>query len=151
MESPFPTDHSPPYCRKEYKERILLQMQDPPTGLPGNQMAEFLKYLVRIQIVQIESAVVVDQPNLRRQASLKTLILLKPSPPSFFGKQTDSHLTRLLLVLSEEADHRKFLMSLSMEREVLLAREWDDQRGVKGNRGGDMFNQGKSSSEVETF
>ena len=51
---------------------------------------------------------------------MNSLILRRPSPPSFFSKHTVSHLTKLLLVLSEEVDHRKLLISLSMERQVLL-------------------------------
>ena len=68
----------------------------------------------------MESTIVAAQPSLSRQASLNSFFLRRPSPSSFFGQQTVSHFTTLLLVLSGEANHRKFLINLSIQRQVLL-------------------------------
>ena len=58
--------------------------------------------------------VVVDQPSLKHTSFIKLLDSSQTETSLYFGRQTISHLTRLLLVLSEFTDHRKFIISRSI-------------------------------------
>lgn len=120
MESPLPTFQILPCRKKEAKERNLFHIQEPPIGLPMNQIEESLKCLSLNQVAQRESEVATAQPSFNRLAWFNSLIGCMPRLPSFFGKQTITHLTRLLLEFSEDADHKKFLIRLSKDKQVLL-------------------------------
>ena len=120
MQWPFPIAHRLPYWRTLAKDLILFQMQDPAFGLPENQIGECLKYLPRNQDAQRESKVAADQPIFSKQASLNSLTLRRPRPPSTLGRQAWSHFTMLLLFLSELEDHKKFLISFSICKQDLL-------------------------------
>ena len=113
IDFPLPTVHLLPDCKRGDKGLSFFQMQEPPLGLHGDRIEESLKYRAWNQAAYIESTITIAQPNLNRLASLNSFILRRPSPPSFLGKQTVSHFTKLLLVLFGEADQRKFLINFS--------------------------------------
>ena len=119
MDFPFPTTQEHSDCKEEDRDLIFFQMGEPFLGFWGCHKELTLQYLVLNQFAQREEPVVDDQANFRKQASLISFNRLNPSPPSYFGKQTVSHLTKLLLRCSGSKDQRKFLISLSMRRQVL--------------------------------
>lgn len=88
----------------------------------GCQIELSLQYLALNHSIEREDHVATDQSSLRKQASLNSFNCLSPRPPSDFGRQIVSHLTKLLLSLSKSEDQRKFLISLSIRRQVLEGR-----------------------------
>lgn len=110
IECPSPRVHLLSRWRKKDRDLILFQMQDPATGFLGFQIEELLKYLERNRITQRKSDVAANHHIFSIQASLSSFILSKPRPPSDLGRQIVSHLTRLLLVLSGLAYHKKLLI-----------------------------------------
>lgn len=100
MESPFPRFHLLPRWMKDDRIRIFFQIQEPPFGLPSFQRDDLLKYLDLNYSTQRKSDVIADQPNFNKEASLTSFTLRKPRLPSNFGKQTVSHLMKLLCSFS---------------------------------------------------
>ena len=120
MARPFPRAHELPGWRMGARVLILIQMQEPTIGLPENCMGELLKYLPWNQLAHRETEVTADQPNLNKHASSNSFTLRSPRPPLDLAKQTTSQFTILLIFFSEPEDHKKFLISSSIWRLVLL-------------------------------
>ena len=144
---PLPTFQILPSCRKEERQCNFLHSQEPPTRLPLDQMEELLKYLDRNQTAQMEPTIVAAQPNLRRQASLFSLILRSPSaPPVLFWKTNsipfDQVASRAIQgCIPQEVPHNSF------NREISFTGDGNSHREVEGYGGEHMFCQGKSSCE----
>lgn len=124
-----PISHSPSSSKaKESGERSDF----PPNTWTSiqYQMKDFLKYQTLDQLAQMEAAVIHVHPNFSMQASLTSLTLRMPKPPSDFGRQMCSQQTKFCLVFKSANDHKKFLRILSIYKHTFLWRE-SGKRNVK--------------------
>lgn len=77
----------------------------------------FFMYLSLNQTTHMDEEVNALQPTFMKQTSLSSLVLLRPSPSSSLGRQFF-----FPNCLDSEPDHKKIIINLSMDLQVLLGR-----------------------------